>query len=299
MFVGLPWAPARALSLSLPQRRRLRLSVALRAQPMPAPTPIQRKKSLPDVQGLPHAVEAMSREEVSILSSARREEVRRIQEESERLRANPLLYLVSPQVRCTIARMVFTSAAGASGALHQHLLGHHVLQVTDVVLSGPVIPAIVTATITTTTTTITTTNTTTTTITTTTSTTNTSTTTSSASGGAPGAGQCAQAVEWPPPPPPPPPRRSRRARPLRPHRPSARRPAAAASAAAAAAALSRKIRFSVVKHASSVVITPSCKSAAYFYAKRLGEGKGAVLVARTALSASKRMERVELCRAYH
>ena len=41
----------------------------------------------------------MSREEVSYLGSARREEVRRQHEETERLRANPLLYLVSPQVK--------------------------------------------------------------------------------------------------------------------------------------------------------------------------------------------------------
>lgn len=41
----------------------------------------------------------MSREEVSVLSSARREELRKMQEESEKLRANPLLYLVSPHVK--------------------------------------------------------------------------------------------------------------------------------------------------------------------------------------------------------
>lgn len=41
----------------------------------------------------------MSREEVSALGSARREEVRRMLDESEKLRANPLLYLVSPQVK--------------------------------------------------------------------------------------------------------------------------------------------------------------------------------------------------------
>lgn len=64
-----------------------------------AATPLQRKKSLPDVQGLPKATEAMSREEVSYLGSARREEIRRQADEKERLRANPLLYLVSPQVK--------------------------------------------------------------------------------------------------------------------------------------------------------------------------------------------------------
>ncbi|XP_026475732.1 junctophilin-1-like isoform X3 [Ctenocephalides felis] len=71
---------------------------------LPSQLPLQRKKSLPDVQGLPHAAEAMSREEVSALGSARREEVRRIADENERLRANPLLYLVSPQVKDWFSR---------------------------------------------------------------------------------------------------------------------------------------------------------------------------------------------------
>lgn len=72
-------------------------------QSVPAPIPLQRKKSLPDVQGLPKATEPMSREEVSVLSSARREEVRRMQDEAEKLRANPLLYLVSPHVKVCIS----------------------------------------------------------------------------------------------------------------------------------------------------------------------------------------------------
>jgi junctophilin len=71
---------------------------------VPAPTPLQRKKSLPDFQGLPKATDPMSREEVSVLSSARREEVRRQAEEAERLRANPLLYLVSPHVKDWFSR---------------------------------------------------------------------------------------------------------------------------------------------------------------------------------------------------
>lgn len=62
-------------------------------------TTLQRKKSLPDVQNLPRATTQMSREEVSTLGSARREEIRRQIQESERLRANPLLYLISPQVK--------------------------------------------------------------------------------------------------------------------------------------------------------------------------------------------------------
>lgn len=68
---------------------------------------LQRKKSLPDVQQLPYATGAMSREEVSALGSARREEVRRRIEESERLRANPLLYLVSPQVKVSSYNVFF------------------------------------------------------------------------------------------------------------------------------------------------------------------------------------------------
>ncbi|XP_043798527.1 junctophilin-1 isoform X2 [Apis laboriosa] len=62
---------------------------------------LQRKKSLPDVaQPIQLTATApLSREEVSVLSSMRREEIRRQIDESERLRANPLLYLVSPQVK--------------------------------------------------------------------------------------------------------------------------------------------------------------------------------------------------------
>ncbi|XP_050515342.1 uncharacterized protein LOC126890441 [Diabrotica virgifera virgifera] len=67
-------------------------------------TSLQRKKSLPDFQDLPRATGAMSREEVSYLGSARREEIRRQADEYERLRANPLLYLVSPQVKDWFSR---------------------------------------------------------------------------------------------------------------------------------------------------------------------------------------------------
>lgn len=49
----------------------------------------------------------MSREEVSALGSARREEVRRQIENSERLKANPLLYLVSPQVKVILCCFCF------------------------------------------------------------------------------------------------------------------------------------------------------------------------------------------------
>ncbi|XP_060518955.1 uncharacterized protein LOC132697444 isoform X4 [Cylas formicarius] len=65
---------------------------------------LQRKKSLPDVQELPRATTQIPREEVAALGSARREEIRRQLNEKERLRANPLLYLVSPQVKDWISR---------------------------------------------------------------------------------------------------------------------------------------------------------------------------------------------------
>lgn len=68
-------------------------------QTVPINVTLQRKKSLPDFQALPGATEAMSREEVSALGSARREAVRRQIEMNEKLKANPLLYLVSPQVK--------------------------------------------------------------------------------------------------------------------------------------------------------------------------------------------------------
>ncbi|XP_053612936.1 junctophilin-1 isoform X1 [Plodia interpunctella] len=103
-----PYQPKRTESLFVPQNP---------APPPPAPmaggggrkmlsTPqtLQRKKSLPDVAGMPRAPDAMSREEVSALGSARREEVRRMHEETEKLRANPLLYLVSPQVKDWFSR---------------------------------------------------------------------------------------------------------------------------------------------------------------------------------------------------
>lgn len=44
------------------------------------------------------------REEVAYLSSQRREEVRRMQYEAERLRSNPLLYLVRPDLKDWFSR---------------------------------------------------------------------------------------------------------------------------------------------------------------------------------------------------
>jgi len=63
-----------------------------------------RKKSLPDVQALPALTtktgsQAMTREEISVLSSARREQIRAQLEEAERYRANPILYIFNPQIR--------------------------------------------------------------------------------------------------------------------------------------------------------------------------------------------------------
>ncbi|XP_074099595.1 uncharacterized protein LOC141527821 isoform X2 [Cotesia typhae] len=77
----------------------------IKAIPVPA-MPLQRKKSLPDVYQPIQltATSPLSREEVSVLSSMRREEIRRQIDESERLRANPLLYLVSPQVKDWFSR---------------------------------------------------------------------------------------------------------------------------------------------------------------------------------------------------
>lgn len=69
---------------------------------------LQRKKSLPDFQALPTGTEAMSREEVSALGSARREAVRRQIEMNEKLKANPLLYLVSPQVKVNTSNPLMT-----------------------------------------------------------------------------------------------------------------------------------------------------------------------------------------------
>ena len=68
---------------------------------MPIQTSLQRKQSMQDMaQPVKLAVTSpLTREEISKLGSLRREEVRRQIDESEKLRANPLLYLVSPQVK--------------------------------------------------------------------------------------------------------------------------------------------------------------------------------------------------------
>ncbi|EFX88946.1 hypothetical protein DAPPUDRAFT_95650 [Daphnia pulex] len=76
-----------------------------KAMVAPAPVP-KRKKSLPGAADAPAAI--LSREEASVLSSQRREEVRRQVEEAERYRANPLLYFCSPQVKAWLARQQLT-----------------------------------------------------------------------------------------------------------------------------------------------------------------------------------------------
>ena len=69
---------------------------------------LQRKKSLPDVQCLDvttkaQGSKAMTREEISVLSSARREAVRRQLEEIESYRNNPFLYILNPRI--TVIKM--------------------------------------------------------------------------------------------------------------------------------------------------------------------------------------------------
>ena len=73
------------------------------SQDTPAGT-LQRKKSLPDVKCLDVTTQAqgskaMTREEISVLSSARREAVRRQLEEIEAYKNNPFLYILNPRVK--------------------------------------------------------------------------------------------------------------------------------------------------------------------------------------------------------
>lgn len=73
------------------------------------PSAMQRKKSLPDVATLPAVTvkqgsQAMTREEISVLSSARREEIRRQLDREERYRANPALVIFDPQIRDWFSR---------------------------------------------------------------------------------------------------------------------------------------------------------------------------------------------------
>ncbi|XP_050306820.1 junctophilin-1 [Anthonomus grandis grandis] len=99
-IVPSPNQPKRTESLFIPGQNNQQAA----AKVLQTQTSLQRKKSLPDVQELPRATRQMPREEVSMLGSARREEIRRQLDERERLRANPLLYLVSPQVKDWFSR---------------------------------------------------------------------------------------------------------------------------------------------------------------------------------------------------
>uniref|UniRef100_T1P808 Junctophilin-1 n=1 Tax=Musca domestica TaxID=7370 RepID=T1P808_MUSDO len=105
-----PSQPKRTESLYMPAKPASPLAAAgggnggKKMKSVPINVTLQRKKSLPDFQELPRATEAMSREEVSALGSARREAVRRQIEMNEKLKANPLLYLVSPQVKDWFSR---------------------------------------------------------------------------------------------------------------------------------------------------------------------------------------------------
>eukprot|EP00095_Tigriopus_kingsejongensis_P000311 snap_masked-scaffold292_size219010-processed-gene-0.8 protein:Tk00311 transcript:snap_masked-scaffold292_size219010-processed-gene-0.8-mRNA-1 annotation:"PREDICTED: uncharacterized protein LOC101889938" len=65
---------------------------------------LQRKKSLPDVQDIVQVTSSqgsreMTREEISALSSSRREAVRRNMEESAKYENNPLMYIIGPRVQ--------------------------------------------------------------------------------------------------------------------------------------------------------------------------------------------------------
>ena len=65
---------------------------------------LQRKKSLPDVTDLvgvaaQQSSQEMTREEISVLSSARRDNVRRQMDEIERYKSNPVMYILNPRVQ--------------------------------------------------------------------------------------------------------------------------------------------------------------------------------------------------------
>ena len=79
------------------------IRIAFTMQDTPAGT-LQRKKSLPDVKCLDVTTQAqgskaMTREEISVLSSARREAVRRQLEEIEAYKNNPFLYILNPRLK--------------------------------------------------------------------------------------------------------------------------------------------------------------------------------------------------------
>ena len=74
---------------------------------------MKRKKSLPDVQDLDvvtkqQSSKQMTREEISVLSTQRRETMRRQLEEIERYKNNPLLYILNPRMKVGKSIEVFT-----------------------------------------------------------------------------------------------------------------------------------------------------------------------------------------------
>ena len=90
-------------------------------QDTPAGT-LQRKKSLPDVKCLDVTTQAqgskaMTREEISVLSSARREAVRRQLEEIEAYKNNPFLYILNPRLKVrAIFKFFFFCTSGGRNA---------------------------------------------------------------------------------------------------------------------------------------------------------------------------------------
>ena len=100
----------------------LTISLFVPFQDTPAGT-LQRKKSLPDVQCLDvttkaQGSKAMTREEISVLSSARREAVRKQLEEIEAYKSNPFLYILNPRVKVSSILFVISESADESADSH-------------------------------------------------------------------------------------------------------------------------------------------------------------------------------------
>ena len=56
-------------------------------------------QNLPTVASASHGSKEMTREEISVLSSSRRDNVRRQMEEMEKYKNNPFMYILSPRVQ--------------------------------------------------------------------------------------------------------------------------------------------------------------------------------------------------------
>ena len=84
----------------------------------PLATQLQRKKSLPDVQnlastsGTSSTVREITREEISVLSSSRRDQVRRQMEEIERYKSNPLMYIINPRIQVSPWNILIALSSG-------------------------------------------------------------------------------------------------------------------------------------------------------------------------------------------